>query len=78
MRKSNQRIVNHGASGKGDKDRTADSATFNANLGQVKFSGVPASQDGSFCHVGGKSIKRYGTECKPVTFATVRGRVIIH
>jgi hypothetical protein len=77
MRKGNQRIVNHGA-GKGDKSRVDDSATYTANLGEVKFSGVPAKQDPTFTQVGGTSIKRYGAECKPTTFATVRGRVIIH
>lgn len=43
--------------GKGDKDRVADLATFNANFAAINFTGPPPE---GFVKVGHKIIKKYG------------------
>lgn len=43
--------------GKGDKNRVADLATFNANFAAINFTGPPTE---GFVKVGNKTIKTYG------------------
>lgn len=43
--------------GKGDKNRVADLATFNANFLAINFTGPPT---GGFVKIGNKTIKTYG------------------
>lgn len=43
--------------GKGDKNRVADLATFNANFSAINFTGPPTE---GFSKVGNKIVKKYG------------------
>ena len=75
---NNRSLLNHGP-GKGDKDRTSDTATFNANLEAIKFSGVPASEDHTFRKTGqGRAVKTYGTPQTVTVFARLTSKPVIH
>lgn len=71
-----KQIVDHGA-GKGDKSRVTDEAAYAANLEEVHFSGVPASEDPEFSKRGGKFTKVYGRR-EPEAFAKFYAKPIIH
>ena len=74
---TNRNLFNHGT-GKGDKDRTTNVIAYNENLSEVKFSGVPASQDPEFENMGGKSVKRYGTPPPLTLYEVFTSKPVIH
>jgi hypothetical protein len=64
--------------GKGSADRTTDRETFAKNLGQVRFTGVPASEDPSFETQGGKAVKTYGDPHRPTIHNKLTSSLVIH
>lgn len=58
--KGNRNFGLHTGPGKGDADRTTDATAYQANLTEVNFPRVPASQDPTFTKTKRGYTKSYG------------------
>jgi hypothetical protein len=76
MRNRN-RILTHNGIGKGDKSRVSNEKEYQANLAEISFSGIPASQDTNFEQRGGKSVRVYGVRAV-VPDVKLSSKPIIH